>query len=215
MVVIVRFGVAEGSFDLGEVVPTDEETTVELESLVRSGDRRAPLFWVVTPDTERFVASVEEGDGVTLTEIEAFDDRTLFELDWDLEADRLFGAIDSVDAHLLRAVGADGRWLFSIRFPTHGDLARFRRRCEEVHVHLDVLKVYHATAPTVEPGFGVTDRQREALLLAVDRGYYAIPRESDTGALAGALGISKQSVIERLRRGTVNLVRNTLGEEDR
>lgn len=71
--------------------------------------------------------------------------------------------------------------------------------------------MFSATRPDVGSGYGVTARQREALLLAVEWGYYAIPRETGTADLAARLGISKQSVTERLRRGTANLVRNTLG----
>lgn len=58
--------------------------------------------------------------------------------------------------------------------------------------------------------FGVTDPQREVLLLALERGYYTVPRNASLSDLAGDLGISSQAASERLRRGTQTLVANTL-----
>jgi len=46
----------------------------------------------------------------------------------------------------------------------------------------------------------LSEPQREALTLAVRRGYYDIPRGCTTAELADELGISDQAVTERLRR---------------
>ena len=44
----------------------------------------------------------------------------------------------------------------------------------------------------------ITEKQREAVELAVERGYYDRPRETDLDALAEALGITKSAVSQRL-----------------
>jgi predicted DNA binding protein len=59
----------------------------------------------------------------------------------------------------------------------------------------------------------VTGPQREALVLAVERGYYDIPRRCSTAELAAVLGVSDQAVSERLRRGIATLVERTLGDD--
>jgi len=44
----------------------------------------------------------------------------------------------------------------------------------------------------------VTDKQREAVALAISSGYYRTPREADMGDLADELGISKSAMSRRL-----------------
>ena len=56
----------------------------------------------------------------------------------------------------------------------------------------------------------LTPAQREILELALDRGYFAIPRETNLMELAEELGISDQAVNERLRRGTAKVVLSAL-----
>jgi predicted DNA binding protein len=79
-----------------------------------------------------------------------------------------------------------------------------------------VIRVYNPTTPDAGPWYGLTTAQREALVLAVESGYYDIPRTCTTVEVAEELGISDQAVTERLRRAIVNLVDNSLlvAEED-
>lgn len=71
-------------------------------------------------------------------------------------------------------------------------------------------RIYNPTTPGTGPWFGLTRRQRTTLELAVERGYYDIPRRCTTIELADELGISDQAVTERLRRGIVAFVANAL-----
>lgn len=60
------------------------------------------------------------------------------------------------------------------------------------------------------PGDGLSDRQREALRTAYERGYFEIPRKTSLEALATELGISASSVSERLRRAQTQLIEETV-----
>lgn len=66
----------------------------------------------------------------------------------------------------------------------------------------DTVPLFWVDNPT-KPGAGqwdgLTDPQFEALTLAVEMGYYDIPRGYTTKELAEKLGISDQAVTERLR----------------
>lgn len=75
-------------------------------------------------------------------------------------------------------------------------------------------RIYNPSKPEVGPWYGLTAPQREALLLAVHRGYYNIPRQCTTVELAEQLDISDQAVTERLRRAIVTLTTNTLLENE-
>lgn len=51
-------------------------------------------------------------------------------------------------------------------------------------------------------------RQREAFVLARDRGYYEYPRGVETATLATELGVSKATFLEHLRKAERNLLTN-------
>lgn len=52
----------------------------------------------------------------------------------------------------------------------------------------------------------LTDKQREALRLALEAGYYSRPREITLAGLADQLDITKSAVSQRLRNAEVNIV---------
>ncbi|RQG93467.1 transcriptional regulator [Natrarchaeobius chitinivorans] len=52
----------------------------------------------------------------------------------------------------------------------------------------------------------LTSRQRETLLSAVENGYYELPRETTTDALAAELGISRRTAEDHLRRAERKLI---------
>ncbi|MFB6160217.1 MAG: helix-turn-helix domain-containing protein [Haloferacaceae archaeon] len=52
----------------------------------------------------------------------------------------------------------------------------------------------------------LSPRQREALDLARARGYYAYPRETDAGALAAEMGVTKSTYLEHLRKAEAKVL---------
>ncbi|WP_331232805.1 helix-turn-helix domain-containing protein [Natronorarus salvus] len=57
----------------------------------------------------------------------------------------------------------------------------------------------------------LTSPQEEALRVALESGYFEIPRESTASEVASRIGISKSAFLERLRRGQSSLLERTLG----
>ena len=60
------------------------------------------------------------------------------------------------------------------------------------------------------PGDGLTDRQHEALRIAYELGYFAIPRQASLEDVAAELDIAPSSVSERLRRAQTQLIEETV-----
>lgn len=56
----------------------------------------------------------------------------------------------------------------------------------------------------------LSDGQERALSLAVDAGYYEIPRETTTAELAGTMGVSRRTFEEHLRRAENKIIKNLL-----
>lgn len=211
MSVIAELLVPSTDFELGRILDVEGTSSIELESLVPTENATVPLFWVHNATRDSFVKAVRRHPAVNeAAEVDTFEDRVLFTLDWDAGQDRLFAGITAHEGQLLSAIGREDAWEFELRFPNHEALSEFAAHCEDVQVAVEMTRVYNPTDPEGGPWYGLTEPQREAIQLAVRRGYYDIPRGCTTQQLADDLGISDQAVTERLRRAINTLVRHTL-----
>lgn len=211
MSVITEVRIPPDDFELGQLLDLDEASGIELETLVPSGDVTVPLFWVYEPVENGFLDTVERYPTVnSVTEVDVFEDRTLFRLDWDASRDHLFRCILDHEGQILGATGTSEGWDFEIRFAQREALSQFQTCCKDAHISLEIIKVYNPTNPGAGPWYGLSEPQREALMLAVRMGYYDIPRGCTTEELADELGISDQAVTERLRRAIGAFTRHAL-----
>ncbi|WP_247003804.1 helix-turn-helix domain-containing protein [Halosolutus gelatinilyticus] len=211
MVVILRFRTPVVHSEFGMALHIEDESTVELETLVPSGERPIPFFWIYAETPDRVVESLRDHGAVETVEIvDRLDDATLVAIEWQPDSDTVFHDIEAYGGQILRAVCRDQHWEFVVRFAEHEYLSGFRRRCDRDDVNIHVERIFHGAEPGDDPWFGLTDAQREALSLAVDRGYYDIPRQCSTADLADELDISSQAMTERLRRAVANLARHTV-----
>ncbi|WP_049972312.1 helix-turn-helix domain-containing protein [Haladaptatus cibarius] len=78
-----------------------------------------------------------------------------------------------------------------------------------IHLRLERLGEYRPSAGRLSSM--LTDRQLELFELAVQEGYYEVPRETTHRELAGALGIATGTVSEHLQRIEAKLVSGYLG----
>jgi predicted DNA binding protein len=211
MSVITEVRISPDDFELGQILSLEDASAIELETLVPSGDVTVPLFWVYEPVENGFLDAVERYPTVnSVTEMDVFEDRTLFKLEWDASQDHLFRCILDHEGQILGATGTSEWWDFEIRFSKREALSLFRTCCEDAHISPEIISVYNPSDPGAGPWYGVSEPQREALMLAVQMGYYDIPRGCTTEELADALGISDQAVTERLRRAIGAFTRHAL-----
>ena len=211
MSVITEVRIPSDDFDLGQILCLDGASAIELETLVPSGEVTVPLFWVYEPLEDGFLDTVERYPTVTsVTEMDVFEDRTLFRLEWDASQDRLFQCILNNQGQILSATGTPEGWHFELRFPNREAMSQYQTCCEDAHISSELIRVYNPTNPGAGPWYGLSEPQREALMLAVQMGYYDIPRGCTTEELADELGISDQAVTERLRRAIGAFTRHTL-----
>lgn len=102
------------------------------------------------------------------------------------------------------------RWTIQMRFPDRESFSAFQDACREASLNVTVEQIdEHDTAPHADQ-YGISDPQREILLLATERGYFEVPRESSLADLAEELDVSSQAASERLRRGLDSLVEDAL-----
>lgn len=89
-------------------------------------------------------------------------------------------------------------------------MSGFQTLCVENDVPAELTSLHSLTPLQTGAEHVLTDAQREALVLAYDRGYFRSPRESTLEEIAEELGITGQSLGSRLRRGIERLVADAL-----
>jgi predicted DNA binding protein len=216
MSVIVELDVRATDFELGRVLAVPGRARIKLEALVPLGGQVIPLFWLYETDSADFVDTVRGHPNVQkLTQFDETGDRILYALTWDPAGDELLSAISDHGGYLSKGSGSGTQWSLQIRFPDHETLSAFDEQCQEEGIHFEIERVYNPTPPGAGEWYGLSTAQRETFLLALQGGYYDIPRRVTTRELGEDLGISDRAVIERLRRAIQTLADNTVLSEYR
>jgi predicted DNA binding protein len=210
MSVIAELTIDSGEFVLGRALNVSEDVHVELERVVPSSKQVMPFFWARGGDLSRFRRAVERTPYVKrLVELDSVDDAVLYRAEWDQSVESFIFGLNEVGATILQANGND-RWFFQLRFESHEDLAALHRFAIEHDIDYELGRVSGMTEPQRSVyDFGLSPEQREALELAVNEGYFKVPRETKLRDLADSVGISEQSYSERVRRGIDRILSQT------
>lgn len=211
MSVTIEAHVDADEFEFGRVIESVDGVRIELQTIIPIGEQAFPLIEIHDEDHRTSVEDLREHPAVAaVVAVEEYDDRGVYAIEWHEDPDTFFTSIRDQDAQILNAVRPNGHWEFEIRFPSREALTAFRETINEGELGLDVTRVSQDDRSTADSKEELSEPQREALDLAVARGYYAIPRKVTTAELADELGISDQAVVERLRRATITLARDRL-----
>ncbi|SDM58754.1 Predicted DNA binding protein, contains HTH domain [Halogranum gelatinilyticum] len=205
MATLLELDVPMKSFELGQATGSLPGSHIELEQVVPLDDGAIPYFWAEAADFDAFEASVTEYDTVEGLElVAAVDGRHLYRIYWKTRGG-FVRALSESKATVLEGSGSDP-WRFRLLFPARSHVTAFRDRCSEAGVTFEVVRLSRVNERTGQREFDLTEEQHEALRLAIEYGYYAIPREISTASLASKIGISQQAMSERLRRGTAKVL---------
>lgn len=221
MVVVAELEIPADAFDLGRLSQVTDGIHVELERVVPTGsDGVMPFFWASGPehDTaeaaeafEVFERAVRDADVVErLTAVARVDDRVLYHVVWADTAANLTEVLVSSEATILEAYG-DDPWRFRLRFTDHRGLREFHNYCLDKDISFRVERIYTLDEEQdAKYNFDLTPEQRSALTLAVEHGYFGVPRGISLQEIADELGISQQAASERVRRGAETVLQSVL-----
>ncbi|MFC5971866.1 helix-turn-helix domain-containing protein [Halomarina salina] len=218
MTVRVRLSLRSEEFELGRILSVESPAIISLQTVVPIEASLVPFVEVQSRNQESYQEAVVAHPSVErFVAIEATTKETLYALDWESTRDGFLDILRRSDASVLTASGTGRRWQFELRLRSHDGLSALAHRCEEVDMRVELLDVASNPGLGSTAQFGLTALQRETLVQAVKEGYYSIPREVSTQALADQLDISDQAVTERLRRAIRTLATNAfmLPDEDR
>jgi predicted DNA binding protein len=210
MATVMEFTSPADEFPLGTIFENLPGVTVELERLIPHEDLIIPYFWVRGAEAEDIEASFEVHEGVTdIRLIDSVAHEYLMRAEWEREYVGILTALSETNIVVLSGVGTKEGWKFEVRGESRAAIGEFRDYSQENDIQIDITAV-HALLPIQEEGYDLTDAQREALVLAYERGYFDSPREASLDDVARELGITQQSLSSRLRRGHRRLIAATL-----
>jgi len=210
MATTMEFTSPTEEFPLGSVFENLPGVTVELERLIPHETLIIPYFWVRGAETEDIEAAFEQHAGVSnIRLVDSVEDEYLMRAEWKQEYFGILSALAKANVVVLSGIGTKDEWRFEVRGESQEAIVEFREYCQENDIPIAITAV-HAMLPIQGEGYELTETQREALVLAYERGYFDTPREASLEEIADELGITQQSLSSRLRRGHRRLIGATL-----
>lgn len=211
MGVILEFSIGATDFRLGEALSGSPDVRVELERIVPTGEMVTPFVWATGEDQAAFAATVRSRASVNeFVELDRVGERRLYRIEWAEPPVDLIAGISGAGAVVLEA-GGDTEWSFRVRFSDQDGVSAFHEYVIEQDIPVDIDRTV-TLSETSDDGrrFDLSTDQREALVLALQRGYFATPSEANLEELAEELDITRQAVSDRLRRANETVLTEAL-----
>ncbi|WP_436934528.1 bacterio-opsin activator domain-containing protein [Halovenus marina] len=216
MSIIAEFTVTSTEFPLGVIFKNNPEATIELERIIPTKPKLIPYFWVQGPGSEEILAAFRDNPVVrNIRVVDEVDGKRLVRVEWEHDANGILHAVRETDVTLISAEGTKDGWTLETRADDSDVIRKFQEQCREYGIPVE-LRALHALTPLRdEARYRLTESQREALVLAYDRGYFDSPRQTTLEELGSEVGITGQSFGSRLRGGTKRLIGSTLTNAER
>ncbi|GKZ16307.1 helix-turn-helix domain-containing protein [Haladaptatus sp. T7] len=214
MSVLTEFAVPSEEFILHETLERISDIHVEIERVVADSEYVTPYFWASGESVERFERALGEDVTVeTITLLENHDNERFYRVSWRQRTGTVGHAASELKASILEATSDGNDWYLKLLFPSESSLTEFHDYCSSYDLSFQLIRMYESRHPNAFGKYEVTPKQREALVTALDSGYFSVPRGATLKHVAGELDISPNALSTRLRRGHANLITNTLRHE--
>jgi predicted DNA binding protein len=211
MAIIAEFGLYSSRLMLHQTFQTVPEVELDVVREVATDPNRPVVFFWAAGHVDAFEAAMDDDE--TVDSYYCYDeteDAVLYRVQASPATELVVYPVwVDLDVEPLEVGYADGTWHARMRFPGHSALKQFQTWCDEHDVEFDLHAVYTGTERSE---YDLTDEQREALRLALEAGFFEIPRDVSMDDLAEELGVSRQAVSERLRRGHEAIIRQYVDE---
>jgi len=146
----------------------------------------------------QFERVIETGDGTAIYSFEYTEDA------------KILSPVISAANGVILDMENDGRaWLLTVWLSERTDLAPLWDYAQENDIDIELLRV-NDYASLGNTDAGLTDSQREALLVAFEAGYFEDPRNATLSEVAADLDISQPAASGLLRRGINRLIVSSL-----
>ncbi|MFD1597771.1 helix-turn-helix domain-containing protein [Halobellus rarus] len=144
--------------------------------------------------------------------IETRDKEAIYSFEYTDEAKLLSPVISAANGVILDMKNDGSAWILTIWAPERTDLVHLWEYAQQNDIDIELLRVneYDSLGNT---DAGLTDSQREALLVAFETGYFEEPRNATLSEVAADLDISQPAASGLLRRGIKRLIISSLVDD--
>lgn len=197
--------------EAAEAVPQMTFEMVDLQVL--DGDRPRYIFWANGDEFDNLESALERDQTVnSFICLTSEEDRQLYRVTFTKDAKDKLMYIDACDCDIvfLKSTATKRGSRIRAQVPSQEALRTFSAACQEKEIPFKLEGLFKDGSRNNDVILGMTERQREALVLAYQQGYFGARREKKLEDIAADLGISRQAFADRLRRGLEHLIANTL-----
>ncbi|RQG90376.1 bacterio-opsin activator [Natrarchaeobius halalkaliphilus] len=192
---------------LGELFDDVPGLTCEMERVIASSGHG---LWLAGSSRSKIEDALTDAAAIdTYSCITDDEERYLYDIEFDDGTVDPFEVVLEQNGTVLSASASNGSWLLSVRVIDRENVSTLYDRLVEYDVSPTIVRLFDL-AEESRTQCGLTARQYETLVAAIDHGYFEIPREVSMQELSDELDISHQALSERLRRAYRALVTSEL-----
>ncbi|MFC7226138.1 helix-turn-helix domain-containing protein [Salinirubellus salinus] len=201
---------------LTETVAHDRSSTVKSVSEAGTDPMSGKFFYHIdSADFRQFEEGLRRDSTVGEFErvIETRDEKAIYSFEYTNEAKLLSPVVSAANGVILDMENDGRAWILTLWMSERADLVHLWDYARQNDIDIDLLRV-NEYASLGETDAGLTDSQREALLLAFETGYFEEPRDATLSEVAADLDISQPAASGLLRRGIKRLIVSSLVDDD-
>ena len=200
---------------LTETVNHDRSAKVKSVSEAGTDPTSGKFFYrIESADFSRFEDGLRSDNTVGEFErvIETRDQEAIYSFEYTDEAKVLSSVISTANGVTLEMENEGRAWIFTIWVPERTNLSHLWDYAQQHDIEIDLLRVNEYDSLGTKDA-GLTDSQREALLVALETGYFEEPRNATLSEVAADLDISQPAASGLLRRGIKRLIVSSLMDD--
>jgi len=213
MSTIVEASVPTDQFALQETCRRLPDAVFEAVRVVTDGTGEVmPLVWGSGADQGALTDALAEDPSVDEVSVcTRIHEASLYRLSWTTRVPVVTGLLVASRGAILDARAQEATWTFRLLLPRRDAVAAIVESCDRYGVDARIERIYPMTESSRTGQSDLTEQQLQTVEIALERGYYDVPRQTTLTELAEELDVSHQALSERLRRGHRRLVETTLG----
>nr|WP_241430931.1 helix-turn-helix domain-containing protein [Natronolimnohabitans innermongolicus] len=172
------------------------------------------FYRVQSPDFTQFEDGLRNDHTIGEFErvIETRDEKAIYRFEYTDEAKIVSPIISAANGVILDMENDGTGWILTVWMPDRTNLAPVWDYAEQNDIAIELLRV-NDYASLGDTDAGLTESQREALLVALETGYFDDPRNATLSEVAATLDISEPAASGLLRRGTKRLIVSSLMDD--
>jgi predicted DNA binding protein len=202
---------------LTETVTHDRSSRVKSVSEAGTDPTSGKFFYhIESSDFSRFEDGLRKDNTIGEFErvIETRDEEAIYSFEYTDQAKILSPVISTANGVILDMENEGSAWIITVWMPERTELVHLWDYAERNRIDIDLLRV-NEYASLGSTDAGLTDSQREALLVAFESGYFEEPRNATLGEVAADLDISQPAASGLLRRGIKRLIVSSMMDDSK